>query len=394
MDANPQHVSVRTSSGAPGHLLHRSVAEALRHRVVQGRLPQGSKLPPLRRIAREFDVSTMTVRQAIRALEREGHIYRIAGVGAFVRSADPAEPSTRRLLAFVAMDLSSAFDMAVARGVEKACQRRGWSLQVLDAGLDVELETKNVLRLPESGARGAIVMPPWDPQNIDALLRIQSADFPMVLVDRTMWGMKADLVESDHEDGGYRATRYFLEHGHRVVLAVTHPPRVSSITGRIRGYERALREAGIRPDPDWVVLIDDRIHTQGFSENRRWLGAARAAEPVLRRFGPPVAVLAIDAYTAWGVYEACRNLGLRVPTDVSVIGFDDSEIAHAIRPPMTIIAQRTDEIGRAAVELLERRLERRHDAPGIGRAFVHLTIGVDLIERQSVADVRQVVAGR
>ncbi len=393
MSRNSDVQSVRVAPAGPGHLLHRSVAEALRRRVVQGRLPQGSKLPPLRRIAREFDVSTMTVRQAIRALEREGHIYRIAGVGAFVRTADPAEASTRRLLAFVAMDLGSAFDMAIARGVEKACQRRGWSLQVLDARLDVELETQNMLRLPESGARGAIVMPPWNPENIDALLRIQSADFPMVLVDRTMWGMKADLVESDHEDGGYRATRHFLERGHRVVLAVTHPPRASSITGRLRGYERALREAGIRPDPDWIVVIDEQAHMQGFAENRRWLGAARAAEPALRRFGRPVAVLAIDAYTAWGVYEACRELGLRVPADVSVIGFDDSEIAHAIRPSMTIIAQRTDEIGRAAVELLERRLDKRQDAPGIGRAFVHLTIGVDLVERQSVADLREAPSG-
>lgn len=380
------HNGNESPGGEPG-FLHRSVAAHLRERILSGVLAAGAKLPTLREIAEEFDVSTMAVRQAIRLLDREGLIRHIAGVGAFVRSHPPAGKPEHRMLAFVAMDLSAAFDMAVARGVERACQKRGWSVQILDAHLDVELETRNMLRLPESGAQGAVVLPPWHPANVDALFRIHQAGFPLVLVDRTLAGLTADLVESDHEKGGHAAAGHLIARGHRRILMVSHEPNVSSIVGRIHGYERALREAGIRPDPGWMVWIDAATHHRGFAENRRWLGACTAIEPVLAALEPPVGVVAIDAYAAWGVYEACRRLELRVPEDVSVIGFDDSELAHAIRPPMTIVAQRTDDIGRAAVDLLERRVIESRQREWIGRSYAHVVIDIDLIERQSVADV-------
>lgn len=365
---------------------HRAVADALRKRVSEGSFPGGSKLPALREIADEFAVSTMTVRQAIRTLEREGHIYTIAGVGAFVRPLPPPKSAPPRMLAFIAMDLTSAFDMSIARGVERACQSRGWAVQILDAHLDVQLETRNMLRLPQSGARGAIVLPPWDPENIDALFEIQSADFPLVLVDRTVPGFAADLVESDHEQGAYTGTRHLIQHGHRQILMVTHRPGASSVTARIRGYERALRDAGINPRPDWKAWITHAVQIAGLREGHRWKGGCHAVLPLLRELRPPVGVLAIDAYSCWGVYEACQQLGLRIPHDVSVVGFDDSEIAHAISPPTTILAQRTDDIGRAAVELLERRLNTRQRPDGSRKSFTHVVIEIDLVERQSVAD--------
>lgn len=375
------------SPGDEPGFLHRSVAAHLRERILTGVLAAGAKLPALREIADEFDVSTMAVRQAIRLLDHEGLVRHIPGVGAFVRNPAPTGQPDQRMLAFVAMDLSAAFDMAIARGVERACQKRGWSVQILDAHLDIELETRNMLRLPESGAQGAVVLPPWHPANVDALFKIHQAGFPMVLVDRTLPGLTADLVESDHEKGGHAAAGHLIARGHRQVLMVTHEPNVSSIAGRIHGYERALREGGIRPDPAWKVWIDPATHHRGFQENRRWLGACTAIQPVLAAMKPPVGVVAIDAYAAWGVYEACRRLDLRVPQDVSVVGFDDSELAHAIHPPMTIVAQRTDDIGRAAVDLLERRVIESRQREWIGRSYAHVVIDIDLIERQSVADV-------
>jgi LacI family transcriptional regulator len=98
-----------------------------------------------------------------------------------------------------------------------------------------------------------------------------------------------------------------------------------------------------------------------------------------------VAIFAIDPPAAWGVYEACRELGLRIPQDVSIVGFEDSEIAHTMRPPMTIAAQRTDEIGRAAVELLVERFESPPPDQDGRRSYKHVVIDVDLIERESVA---------
>lgn len=368
--------------------LHRTVADALRSRVEAGQLVGGSKLPTLRRIADEFAVSTMTVRQAIRTLELEGHVYRIPGVGAFVRPQVPGRVVTQRMLAFAASDLASAFEMGIARGVERACQKRGWSVQILDAQHEVEIEKRNMGRLPDSGSEGAMVLPTWGNNRcIEALFRLQQTGFPLVIVDRIPPGLQADLVESDHEQGAYMATKHLVDHGHRQVLMLTPPPLVSSIASRIQGYERALIDGGITPRADWKVWLNLELQASAFEQHRRWLGGYSAMMPVLKKTDPPVAVFAVDPYTAWGVYEACRELGLRIPQDVSVVGFDESEITQAMRPPITIISQRTDDIGDAAVDLLQKRIEAGAARRERRRVYTHVVVDVDLIERESVAHV-------
>jgi DNA-binding LacI/PurR family transcriptional regulator len=368
--------------------LHHTVADALRHRVTAGLLAGGSKLPTLRKIADEFAVSTMTVRQAIRTLEIEGHVYRIPGVGAFVRPQAPGRVVTQRMLAFAASDLASAFEMGIARGIERACQKHGWSIQILDAQHEVEIEKRNMRRLPDSGCEGAMILPTWGNNRcVEALFRVQQTDFPLVLVDRIPAGLQADLVESDHEQGAYMATKYLLDHGHTQVLMLTPPPLVSSIASRIQGYERALMEYGLNPRPEWMVWLNMDVQTAAFEQHRRWFGGYSAILPIFKRTTMPVAVFAVDPYTAWGVYEACRELGLRIPQDVSIIGFDESEITQAMRPPITIILQRTDEIGAAAVELLEQRIEAGPPREARRRTYTHAVVDVDLVERESVAHV-------
>jgi LacI family transcriptional regulator len=386
-DREREDLSTQAMHGA-AEFLHRTVADALRHRVTAGLLAGGSKLPTLRKIADEFAVSTMTVRQAIRTLEIEGHVYRIPGVGAFVRPQAPGRVVTQRMLAFAASDLASAFEMGIARGIERACQKHGWSIQILDAQHEVEIERRNMGRLPASGSEGAMILPTWGNNRcVEALFKLQQTGFPLVLVDRIPAGLQADLVESDHEQGAYLATRYLLDHGHSQVMMLTPPPLVSSIAARIQGYERALLEAGVNPRPDWKIWLNLELQASAFEQHRRWLGGYSAMLPVLKQAITPVGVFAVDPYTAWGVYEACRELGLKIPQDVSVIGFDESEITQAMRPPITIISQRTDEIGAAAVELLENRIKTGLPRFEKRRTYTHAVVDVDLVERDSVAYV-------
>ena len=382
-----QNLSSQGMSGA-AEFLHRTVADALRHRVTAGVLAGGAKLPTLRKIADEFAVSTMTVRQAIRALELEGHVYRIPGVGAFVRPQAPSRAAARKMLAFAASDLASALEMGIARGIERACQKRGWSIQILDAQHEVDIEKRNMQRLPDSGAEGAMVLPTWGNNRCtEALFRLRQTGFPLVIVDRIPPGLQADLVESDHEQGAYLATKHLLAHGHSQVLMLTPPPLVSSIASRIQGYERALIEANITPRPEWKVWLNLDLQATAFEQHRRWLGGYTAMMPVLRKVRTPVAVFAVDPYTAWGVYEACRELHLDIPEDVSIVGFDESEITQAMRPAITIVAQRADDIGDAAVELLQRRIETGLTRNERRCTYSHVVVDVDLVDRESVSRV-------
>ncbi|MHC4798792.1 MAG: GntR family transcriptional regulator [Planctomycetota bacterium] len=370
--------------------LHQSVTNTLRRRVLEGHFSFGSKLPSLRKFAEEFKVSTMTVRRAFLSLEREGLLTRLPSVGVFARPNLPDKVTAHKRVAYVSVDLNNAFDTALISGIEKACQNYGWSLQIFDAHLDVDTESRNIQRLADlaiHGSQGAIILPPWNPLNIDMLFRIQSDNYPIILLDRIIPGLKMDLVSSDHEGGAYLATNYLLQKGHSRIFMLTHQPLSSSVSARLRGYERALRETGIKVLPERKVFIDPETQDLGYSENKRWWGGYSAMLPVLKKIKPPAAVLAIDSYSSIGVYEACYELGLRIPDDISVIGFDDSEIVHMAKPPMTIIAQRTDEIGLAAVELLERRIGVVSNNDSHRTICTNVTIDIDLIERQSVASL-------
>ncbi len=362
---------------------YHAVTDALRRRMTEGSLAAGVKLPTLRELAEQFNVSTNTIRHAIRVLEREGCLYHVPDVGAFVHPAYPGKTGTRVAIALATINIGGAFEMGIARGIEQACQDRGWDLSIYDARLSAELEASNLSRLGDSGTRGAIIAPLSDHANLEALFKLKLAGYPMVLVDRGVPGLNVDLVESDHEKAAYLATEHLLSRGHGQVFMVTWPPLSTAIVARMRGYEQALIAHGQEPSRSQLTWIDPEVSTRGVREGKTWLEGYEAAMPVLQTTRPPMAFFALNDYVGWGIFEACRELGLRVPEDVSIVCVDDSDITRAMSPPMTVVAQRPAEIGRRAIELLERRLQ----APNADFEPEHIVVGVDLIQRQSVATV-------
>lgn len=228
-------------------------------------------------------------------------------------------------------------------------------------------------------------MPVGDHANLETLVKLKLSGYPMVLVDRGVPGLKVDLVESDHEKAAFLATEHLLQHGHRNVFMITWPPLATSIAARIRGFEQTLIAYGLEPSRNRFGWIDPSVSTRGVQEGRNWLEGYEAAKPVLQSGQPPMAFFALNDYIGWGVFEACRELGLRVPQDVSIVCIDDSDITRAMTPPMTVVAQRPMEIGKKAIELLERRLQ----APNVAFDPEHPIIDIDLIQRQSVASVAE-----
>jgi DNA-binding LacI/PurR family transcriptional regulator len=365
-------------------LLYCSVAESLRQQLHDGGLLEGAKVPSLRALAKQYKVSTVTVRQALQTLEREGQLHSIPGVGVFVRPPVAGRRGVEvTTIAFASIEIDAAFTSRLAHGIEEACQQLGWSMQLLNAQGDAHLEARNLSRLVKTGVSGAVILPVSDAENLEALVQLKLSGFPFVLLDVCIPGLKVDVVASDHEKGAYLATEYLLERGHRRVVMVTQMPKYSSVGARIRGYEQALGDHGIEPLRDWKIWMDNAVTCRGGKEGRRWLGGCEAARAALPKFKPPIAVLAHNAYSGWGVFEACRQLGLRIPEDVSVICFDDAEFTRALNPPMTAVSQRTAEIGRAAVGMLERRL-----STGNMEGTQQVMIDVDVIERGSVAVVK------
>ncbi len=160
------------------------------------------------------------------------------------------------------------------------------------------------------------------------------------------------MVCAAHSSGAAQATRHLLESGHRRIAAITGPAGWLATEQRLSGYHGALAGAGVLPDPGLVVAADFRV-----------AGGREAAERLLRRPQPPTAIFAFNDSMAIGAMQAAAALGLRVPGDLSVVGFDDTAEAAIAVPALTTVRQPLAELGRTAVSLLLRQIGNKRFEP-------------------------------
>jgi len=200
---------------------------------------------------------------------------------------------------------------------------------------------------------------------------LMQSDIPIVVVD--MDSANCSVVYSDNTEGARMAVNYLYELGHRHIAHIAGDTSIDAGAARVKGYELAMQTLDLPIQPGYLV-------NAGFFSVEE---GKQAMEKLLQLASPPTAVFVAGDQMAIGAIEAVHEHGLRVPEDISIIGYDDIEMIKYITPKLTTIRQDTDEIGEAAAELLieqmtakERRTERR-------------VIPVTLIERASCAPVKK-----
>jgi LacI family transcriptional regulator len=225
-------------------------------------------------------------------------------------------------------------------------------------------------RLMHGMADGALVVLPEE-SNAE-LERLLDSDYHFVVIDpRLSLNDRIPAVSAANASGADQVTRHLLELGHRRIAAITGPRDWQATEERRRGYHAALASAGILPDTALEIEADFEIH-----------GADRAAQVLLDRPDPPTAIFAFNDNLAIGTIQAARAYGLRVPEDLSVVGFDDSEHASLITPALTTVRQPLAEMGRTAVNLLRRLID------GQRVETLHVELGTRLVVRDSTARPR------
>lgn len=183
----------------------------------------------------------------------------------------------------------------------------------------------------------------------------------------------ADSVVVDHAQGGYLATRHLLEQGRRKLAYAGGPQERQSSRDRLAGFVRALGEWDLEPEPERIVYNDYSA-----------AGGLLAAEQLLRTRVLPDAIFAGDDMIAAGVIRACRTVGLRVPDDIAVVGFNDFlQVCEACDPPLTSVRMPLREVGRISVERLLKRLEASVGAPTLDWEPTTTVLPCHLVVRQS-----------
>ena len=255
----------------------------------------------------------------------------------------------------------------LARGIEDYCERNGYCVILCNSDDNAEKQRSYLRVLLEKRVDGLIVTSVGgDDSGLAAGL--SAVRTPMVIVDRGLHEVSADLVCIDHEQGGYLATQHLLELGHRDIACISGPRHTHVAQLRMDGYRRALGERGLRPAANRVMHSD-------FTSP----GGYRAAVQLLAG-EPPSAVFAANDMIGLGVLRAAAEQGIRVPDELSVIGFDDIELSRYVYPALTTVGQRIGELGEVAAERLLARI-----AGSPGAAPTRHVIAPQIVVRESTA---------
>jgi LacI family transcriptional regulator len=268
-------------------------------------------------------------------------------------------------LALIISDIRNPFFAELTRGAEDAARAGGCDLVLCNSDLNAAKQMQYVHSLLEKRVDGILM------NSVTALSKAQQQELaacgvPIVLLNRSASHQAFSTVSVDNEAGGAMAARYLLDLGHRRIAHLTGPRLHGNLTARARGFERTLAAAkpAIRP----VVLHGEYD----------FAGGRRLAEKLFEEHPEVTAIFAGNDVMAFGATRAALDLDMRIPGDVSLVGFDNVELSSITYPPLTTIHQPKYEIGQRAVEILLRQAGN-----GAQRIAEHLALGVELIERQS-----------
>ncbi|MBI5031720.1 MAG: LacI family DNA-binding transcriptional regulator [Chloroflexi bacterium] len=257
------------------------------------------------------------------------------------RTAQRLRAGRSHVIGLIISDIQNPFFTSVVRGIEDVAYKYSYSVVLCNSDEDVEKEQLYIGVLSSERVAGVIIVPTGN----DCCSPLLNLQMPVVMMDRVVPGLSTDFVVLDNVAGAYAAIQHLLELGHRRIGMVSAPPGISVGTERQRGYENAMHDYGIAVD---AMLIQPG----NFKEN----GGYQAASKLLELKPRPTAIFAANNLMTMGAYQAISDKGLRIPDDISVIGFDDMPWFGLVHPPLTAVRQPTYEIGAQAAELLFARL--------------------------------------
>lgn len=198
--------------------------------------------------------------------------------------------------------------------------------------------------------------------------KLSETGFPFILVNHKRNSEKINFVDSCNIRGAQLAVDHLYNMGHRKIAFITGEMNETNAIDRLNGYKKALKDYRLPFNKEWII-------NGGFSKDI----AYEASSKILHSKKLPTAIFCSDDYMAIGVMKKIKEIGLSVPEDISIVGFDDIELSSYIKPSLTTISQPIYEIGKKSAELLLDLIERRRETP------IHELLDVELIVRESTS---------
>jgi DNA-binding LacI/PurR family transcriptional regulator len=329
--------------------MYQQIIDDMKARIKNSEFELDQSLPNQIDLAKIYNTSEITSRRALSELVKEGYIYRIRGKGSFIKdiSVEQTDPFPIRTIYFVYYNHLSV----------EALNNRYWSdmLEMMKAicdenGINFYLwATSESSSLPDDPYGAFVLVTP--PFNFDqrSLVVWRGEGKRIVTVQFYYPHLSIPYVIADNLTGGYLATQHLLSLGHkRTGIILTGKSLVDlnqEFSLRLQGYRLALQQQQISFDPELVCVMD------GEEENVE-MGYEGFKQLYNRSDNPPTAMFVTSDLKAMGALKSAQDMGLKVPGDISLVGYDDLRISSFTYPHLTTINQNTTQVGRRAIEIL------------------------------------------
>jgi LacI family transcriptional regulator len=297
-------------------------------------------------VAREAAVSYATVSRVVNgkgyvseetrvrvmdAVNRTGYIVN--------RRAQGLASGRAQVVGLVVRALDTSYVGEIIRGIDEELAAVSYDLMLYTTHFRKQRESEFVANFTAGLADGLLLVLPLDPTAY--LDSIRRRGFPYVLIDHGGMGEDGPSVGATNHQGAYDATAYLIGLGHRRIGFITGHMEMGCATDRLAGYQTALRDHGLPIDP-CLIHQGDFQQPRGFDCTKALLALPE----------PPTAIFASNDVSAFGVIDAVRDAGLRIPDGISVVGFDDIPTSATIHPSLTTVRQPLEEMGREATRML------------------------------------------
>jgi len=270
------------------------------------------------------------------------------------------------LVGFLPGDIQNPFFARIAHDLEVELRKHGHNLLIASSEEDIAQEIELLESFRSLSVRG-LILAPTSATETRHIKKVVRENTPVILVDRLVEGLKCDSVVVDNEGGAATAVTYLIENGHRRIGLLRDDSRIFTAQERFSGYRAALHKHGMAFEESLVGVSRSTVEH-----------AVDATIRLFRRSEPPTALLTVDSLMTQGALIAFRSMGLTIPRDVSLVGFDDFDLATFTDPQITVIAQPTADIGPVAAQMLLHRLA------GEKLAVQHVRFPTRLVVRGSV----------
>ena len=309
-------------------------------------------------IAKALGISTSTVSRALRdsyEISPETKQLVLDCAEKLNYSPNPAALSLKerrtRSIGVVVCEIANNFFSQVINGIESIAYDRGYNIIITQSNESYEREMMDLHYLASRSVDGIIISLSTETNDFSHLLALHEKGLPIVLFDRITDEIKTHCVVVDNFKGAYEATEHLIKMGYTKIAALANSEFLSITTERLAGYKEALQAYGIKYNSSYVKHC--------FYGGMVFSEIEEAVNKLLTLKQKPDAILTTSDKLTTGCLKTLIRRGIKVPSEVAVVGFSNSDIAELLNPSLTVIRQPAKEMGKAATELLLQMIESK-----------------------------------